>query len=436
MSEFETLEERISLISAAQKELRNVIKKNNEVCYGKELSKQSNQNIRLLVNKTTKETISLLRKRLGLKDSLDAETWVGCFPLMIIPIKNIILCPENSIQIALKVMPITITELNNKDNTKYRPWKEIYILEQCTEIVQNGGVPNLPLLYGFSICNSLKIDDYKNKRLMDRIERSPPSEKFGQNALMIFNELADYDLEYWIKNTLFKLPDPKVLKSCIFQVMAGLAALNKQIHLVQFDLHVGNVLVSTINPGGFYHYKINNKDYYLPNYGYLFKVWDFSRSVLLESDTKDIIIKKVLFHGKRQFGDQFKRKTANVIFNIEEGNLGDFMDYLYSFDTFKFAKTLYTVTRIKQETESSRSTRSKKRSMTKRNPDLSKILQTLIQITKDAQKDLVKKLTLNKRPVNKFLYNGTPAVILLKYFPEYRKKPDQSLIINKKPFII
>ncbi len=437
MPEFNTLDERIQLISSARRELNKVIHKNNEVCYGQELSK-GKQPIRLLVNKNTKQTISLLRKRLGLKDSLDAETWIGCFPLLISPIKNITVCAGDSIEIALKVMPITITDLKNKGNTKYRPWKEIYILEQSTEIVQTHGVPNLPLLYGFSICNSLKIDDYINKRLKERMERASPDEVFGKNALIIFNELADYDIEYWIKNVLFKLPDPKVLKSCIFQVMAGLAILNKQIHLVHFDLHVGNVLVSEINAGGFYHYRINNKDFYLPNYGYLFKVWDFSRSILLEGDTKDLIIKKTLFHGKRQFGDQFKRKTANVIFNIEEGSLGGFMDYLYSFDTFKFAKTLYTVTRIKQESESSRSSRtkqSKKRAMTKSNPELNKVLQTLVQITKAAQTDLIKKLTLSKHP-SKFTYNGTPAIILSKFFPEYKKKPDSSLIINKKPVII
>lgn len=437
MSEFNNLKERLELIVVAHRELHKAIKKNNEVCYGKSLGEgRGTKAVKLLVNKTTKKNISILRKKLGLKDSLDAETWVGCFPIVTsLTDVKIVACTGDSIEIALKVMPITITDLENKGDTRFRPWREVYVLEKTTEIIQNRGVPSLPILYGFSICNSLKTKDYINKRLIDRMERSNPAEKFGKNALIIFSELADYDLEYWVKNILFELPDANILKAAIFQVMSGLLALNQELHLVHFDLHVGNVLVSEISAGGYFHYKIGNSNYYVPNYGYLFKVWDFSRSVLLESDTKDLLIKKTLFHGKRYFGDAFKKKTANVVFNIEEGIIGTFMDYLYSFDTFKFAKTLYTAIRIKQEADTTSRTK-KKRTKPKPDVKLDKSLNLLVQIIKSAQTDLLKKLTLSKKP-KKFVYSGTPREVLLKFFSEYKKKPDASLIINKdKPFVL
>lgn len=41
------------------------------------------------------------------------------------------------------------------------------------------------------------------------------------------------------------------------------------------DLHAGNVLVHKIKPGGYFLYKINNKNYYVPNLGYVFLLWDF-----------------------------------------------------------------------------------------------------------------------------------------------------------------
>lgn len=424
MLRFNNLDERLELIVVAHARLHNVIDEN--ICYGRKLDPKGR--VTLLVNRRTQKNVSIIRKKLGLKDSLDAETWVGCFPAIESETKpRFIACADNSIEIALKVMPITVSELQNKGNAKYRPWKEIYVLERSTEIVQQGGIPNLPVLYGFSICKGLKKSDYLNKRLIDRMV-SNPKEKFGQSAVIIFNELADYDMEYWIKHVFFDLPDPDVLRTAIFQVLAGLLALNSTIHLVQFDLHIGNILVSRIDSGGYFHYILNDNDYYIPNHGYLFKVWDFSRSILLEGDTRDIIIKKVLFHGKRFFGQAFQKKTANVVYNIDSSTLGRFLDYLYSFDTFKFAKTLYTAVRIKQEATTSRGL--------KKNPQLARILDILLQITKSAQADLLKRLTLSKEP-KKFIYEGIPKVLLHKYFSQYRKKPEKSLIVNKgSPFVV
>jgi predicted unusual protein kinase regulating ubiquinone biosynthesis (AarF/ABC1/UbiB family) len=41
------------------------------------------------------------------------------------------------------------------------------------------------------------------------------------------------------------------------------------------DTHTGNFLFHKIKPGGYFHYNIYGKDYYLENQGYLWVVWDF-----------------------------------------------------------------------------------------------------------------------------------------------------------------
>ena len=41
------------------------------------------------------------------------------------------------------------------------------------------------------------------------------------------------------------------------------------------DAHTGNFLYYKIKPGGYLHYNIYGKDYYLENKGYLWVIWDF-----------------------------------------------------------------------------------------------------------------------------------------------------------------
>jgi hypothetical protein len=41
------------------------------------------------------------------------------------------------------------------------------------------------------------------------------------------------------------------------------------------DAHAGNFLFHKIKPGGYFHYNIYGKDYYLENIGYLWVIWDF-----------------------------------------------------------------------------------------------------------------------------------------------------------------
>jgi hypothetical protein len=48
--------------------------------------------------------------------------------------------------------------------------------------------------------------------------------------------------------------------------------------MLHTDLHIGNILVQKIKPGGYWIYKLDNVDYYLPNLGYVFIISDFGFS--------------------------------------------------------------------------------------------------------------------------------------------------------------
>lgn len=383
------LKNRISEIENIEKEIKKDIGESKSTCIT--FKKQFNVKKRkqaLLVD-LDKNVLSLLTKRLGTKDSLDAETWSACFPLVTATInkKDVLFCGE--LNVALKIAPTKFNEMTLED----RAWKEYYILLKTTEIVKRGGIPNLPVLYLQTTCDKMKYSDYQNKRLIDRMKR----EKIKKKALFIFNELADYDLEYWIKHKLES--NLGMIKPLAFQIFSALAAVNRYLHLVHFDLHIGNILVTELeNNTGYLHYRIDGDDYYVPNVGYIFTLWDFSRSIILDQESTDLAIKKFLFHGKRNFGNSFYQYRSEIETNLQNEN---YIPYFYSSDTLRFSKSIVTILQ-KREIES-------------------KFTSDLIKIAQLAATDIKQKVKSKTIPKE---YKSIPINIIKEFFKDYKKKPD------------
>lgn len=391
------INKRLSQISHIESEIKKNIKHKQTCIQIKKIPLKTKAKQALLIDEN-KKSLSILSKRLGTKDSLDAETWSACFPLTDLGTKSkpILLC--GGLDVALKIAPTKYDELNLDD----RAWKEYYILCKTTEIVKNGGVPNLPILYLQTFCNKMKITDFQNKRLIERIKK----EKISKKALFIFNELANYDLEYWIKHKLKS--NLGMIKPLAFQVFSALAAVNMKLHLVHFDLHIGNILVNEIENSGYLHYNINGESYYIPNIGYLFTLWDFSRSVLLDQESSDLAIRKFLFHGKKNFGNSFYQHRSIIESNLKDE---EYIPYFYSTDTLRFAKSMVTIMDRKEIK--------------------SKFTKELIEIANLAATDIKQKVKSKSKPSE---YNSIPINIIKDFFSEYKKKPsdynDTSHIYN------
>jgi hypothetical protein len=58
------------------------------------------------------------------------------------------------------------------------------------------------------------------------------------------------------------------------------------------DCHWGNFLYHKIKKGGYFHYKIFDKDYYLENLGFLWVIWDFdaSKEISIENTEYDMFL--------------------------------------------------------------------------------------------------------------------------------------------------
>jgi hypothetical protein len=162
---------------------------------------------------------------------------------------------------AIKYARIEKDSLKNPYDKSLSSWREWYILDNIIKpIILNGICPNLPLIYNSFISRNTKLYLRKNE------------EVHPTNILLM--ELADGTLKDFFKIK----PDEEQLYCCLFQIMAGLHAIQHYGQIMNYDIKGSNILYYNINPGGFWEYTILGNKYYIPNYGKLFVISDFGIS--------------------------------------------------------------------------------------------------------------------------------------------------------------
>lgn len=165
--------------------------------------------------------------------------------------------------LAFKQMPMS-PRAREPEFTDKAAMQELKIMQKCSNLVERGICPNLPLVYTYWIC---KDCTYWNPKL----------KKAPKRCLMMANELSTGgDLKSWMKKSHSQV----AWKSCIVQILAGLVAFHNILGYMHDDMHHGNVLYDVVKPGGHWHYrfmtsKTRGTDIWVPNTGQLWKLWDF-----------------------------------------------------------------------------------------------------------------------------------------------------------------
>ncbi len=449
-AEYHSLSARIKLTKDVIQTLNKAINPADSICFsGIKRSKKGDKEViqRDLLNMTTKQTISPLFKELSSKDTLDSETWVSCtFPEK--DDRNQLVCKGKSTTLmAIKVMPITLPEYELFQNPseklfKYKVWKEIHVLELCRAILMKPeGIPNLPMIYAWYVCQNHKVENYVNKNIIRAVEARKDTDEYGRKSAILFNELADNNLHTWlIEKMKNQVSDIKIqLDNMLFGVMVGLVALEANIGLVHFDLHLGNVLVvenMKCKENEYYKYTYSTSTgkkytFYMPNIGTLFYIWDFSLCGL-RGENNAFFIRNMIKYGKRLIDkDLFASKAEILAKNIV--NKG-YAEYLYSYDTFRLLQGLYRV--IDEHAQKLSSSETISRGKEKKelwNRDFSNqiedVLDELYEIREDARDDLTKRLLRNTRGAVK--HTGRPLDVLLKYFKKWEKLPKGGKVLKE-----
>lgn len=169
-------------------------------------------------------------------------------------------------QFAIKMSRITNEEFKDPYSESGMAWYEIWMLKDIIKpIVAKNLCPNLPVFIDTFLCD--KCDFIFRKGDVQH------------PCIITVMELAQSDMRDYFK---FKPQSDEEIYSALFQIMAGLHAIQMSGQILNRDIKSKNILVYDVKPGGYWHYKIGKNDFYVPNFGKMFILNDFGVSTLYD----------------------------------------------------------------------------------------------------------------------------------------------------------
>ena len=176
-------------------------------------------------------------------------------------LKNDIMCNR---KFAIKMTRITDEDYKDPYTETSSSWYEIWMLKDIIKpLVINNICPNLPLYIDTFLCNKC-----------DFIFRKGDS---THPCIITVMELASGDMKDYLK---FVSNSDDELYSALFQIMAGVHAIHMRGQILNNDIKAKNILYYNVTPGGYWHYRIDKDDFYVPNYGKMFVLNDFGVSTI------------------------------------------------------------------------------------------------------------------------------------------------------------
>jgi hypothetical protein len=271
----------------------------------------------------------ILNKRIG-SDSMNAVVYLSSFR-------------DKTKKLFKFATKITLLDDDNTTN-------EAKILSFLTKNVLEDKCPHFPILYGLLRCHNFM--DFNNSPYLT-------SNSTSQNSLKRINPIylnvyPDFILNNKYHKTLINLVElangdlksfidinhnnSSLMENAFAQIYFSLMFFYKTTNMMHRDANWGNFLFHKIKPGGYFHYKIFDKDYYIENLGYLWVIWDFdfSRSFdqysLLSTDFnlvirsfihKNEILSYIKGFSEKIFNEDLVVKINNVYYHLFKTNLKD-----------------------------------------------------------------------------------------------------------------
>jgi len=190
---------------------------------------------------------------------------------------------------------------------------EIKILKFLTDQAIKRNLPHLPLLY-----KNIKCSNKDNINDLPKLLHSQ-----HKSYLVTFNEFANGDLKSFL---LSQDLSAEIWINAIEQIFMSIAIFHS-FGMNHADTHYGNFLYHKIPSGGWFKYVINGNEYYVPNLGYYWIIWDFGVSFKLWNKTSYLLDYNLLTLYLRKYDDHEKRdpefikfELADRIYNDENGN--------------------------------------------------------------------------------------------------------------------
>lgn len=234
-------------------------------------------------------------------------------------------CDEENFCVAVKKMYLEAREARflkspySLPALKYENFIELAAMKLTNQVVLQKVCPHFVLNYRSS---------YKLR------SKSKPCDEEYPYSSKFYNEYVDDSETFteWVKrdHTIYEW------YNSYFQIVVAIFCLQSYFNMTHFDLHSDNILVKRIKSGGHWEYTIDDKTYYVPNYGCVFYLNDFGHAMIPnhfqswivrqryknKKITSNFDIKR-LFESTLEFTTSpapFKNIIRNIIKNLGQGN--------------------------------------------------------------------------------------------------------------------
>lgn len=228
----------------------------------------------------------------------------------------------NDIFLGIKLVDLKkmITTKNiNKEILDKTP-KQIYDL--FYSLSKNTSYPSLIEIISFTLTNQLVFQKICPHFVLNYYW------EYKNNQFIHYNEFINYDtLQNWAKESRAEHEWVNIL----LQVLFAIISMKKYFNMTHCDVYTKNILVQKVSKGGAWKYIINNKEYLLPNIGWVVLINDFGFTTIPDK-------MYVEWYYKRDI----EKKPP------KEYELFDFNKLAYDllsshvFDNFEFSKNILT----------------------------------------------------------------------------------------------
>jgi serine/threonine protein kinase len=196
------------------------------------------------------------------------------------------------VKLGLKIVPIETRFDKNEHPTNL----EFIALKELTDnIVYKNISPHIVYYLGLQ-----KVSNKSRALKFLNLKRLEVEGTVRSNSNMLISEYIEGgSLDGWIYDIYEndKTITDQEWKGIVFQLIYTIAIIQKYYRMMHNDFHYGNILIDTSiqkKDGQYFVYTINDNTYYIPNNGFIPKLWDFEFAMVYSNKISDFYPNKFI----------------------------------------------------------------------------------------------------------------------------------------------
>ena len=230
----------------------------------------------------------------------------------------------NGRKIALKIVPI---EQKYEKNEHPSNLESIALKEMTDNLILKNKSPHIAFYLG-----NQKVGNKARAIKFLNLKRLEVEEQIRTHSNMLISEFVPGgSLDSWVYDVYENDKEISDMewKGLVFQLIYTIAIMQNDYKMMHNDFHYGNILIDdSLKPEGYFVYKIQGKEYYIKNYGFIPLCWDYEFAMCYSNNIPDFYPNKFIIGPY-----EYNRKThVTTIPDNKSDNSSESMNVPYNYN--------------------------------------------------------------------------------------------------------